>query len=214
VQRDGLPPRALVRQTPTSGRAVIRLASRSRRGDRRGRAAVMVRGEAVQPRLHLTIQEIVATEIIDDDPREAFETADWFARARTRPRWGAPHARGLRLGADVGRSAPPGQRQPRGHVLPLAALGGSFDRAFAQPAQNRVARRAAARRARHGPRRALQARARTRAQSLSLGSWARRASAARSELARDGRCPSRPFRAAKPVPDRAGLAAYAASPRL
>jgi hypothetical protein len=113
-----------------------------------GRETVLVGGEPIQPRLHLAIHEVVATQIIDDDPPEAFQTIRRLL-ALGRDHHEALHMLGFCVSNQIWAALHDRRAYDREeHVSALAALPESFDRAFGPPAGHRAARGEAARRAR------------------------------------------------------------------
>jgi hypothetical protein len=113
-----------------------------------GEETVLVDAEPMNPRLHLAVHEVVATQIIDCDPPEAVETAERLL-ALGRDHHEVLHMLGFCVSKQLWAATHDRREYSREqHVRELAALPGSFDREFAQPAGNRAARRAAARRAR------------------------------------------------------------------
>lgn len=115
----------------------------------RGRETVVVGGEPINPRLHLTLHEIVATQIVDSDPPEAFETARRLL-GLGRDHHEVLHMLGFCMSNQIWAALHDRSAYDRDDYLgALAALPESFDSAFDQPAAgNRAARREAARRAR------------------------------------------------------------------
>lgn len=110
-----------------------------------GSETVVVDGEEMNPRLHLAIHEVVATQIIDDDPPEAYETAERLL-ALGRDHHEVLHMLGFCVSAQIwGATHHQREYSREEHVRALAALPGSFDDEFA-PVGNRAARRAHARR--------------------------------------------------------------------
>jgi hypothetical protein len=95
-----------------------------------GRDELIVGGAPMNPRLHLAIHEVVAAQIIDDDPPEAFATAQrllelgrdphevlhMLGSAVTEQIWAATHEQRLYAREE--------------HVRALAALPGSWDKQF------------------------------------------------------------------------------------
>jgi len=111
-----------------------------------GSETVIVGGEEMNPRLHLTIHEVVATQIVDDDPPEAFQTAERLL-ALGRDHHEVLHMLGFCVSTQLWAAMHEQRPYSRDdHVRALAALPGSFDAEFAPPG-NRAARRAHARRA-------------------------------------------------------------------
>jgi hypothetical protein len=112
-----------------------------------GRETVVVGGEPIDPRLHLAIHEVVAAQLMDDDPPEAFETAQRLL-ARGRDHHEVLHMLGFCMSGQIWAALHDRRAYDRDeHIAALAALPEAFDRAFAPPA-GRAARREAARRAR------------------------------------------------------------------
>ena len=112
-----------------------------------GRETVVVGGQPTNPRLHLAIHEVVATQIIDGDPPEAFETAERLL-ALGRDRHEVLHMLGFAASGQIWGALHEQRDYSReDHIRALAALPGSFDAEFAGSG-NRAARRAHARQAR------------------------------------------------------------------
>ena len=110
-----------------------------------GRGTVVVGGEEMNPRLHFTIHEIVASQIIDNDPPEAFATLQRLLAAG-RDHHEVLHMLGYVVSAQVWGALHERREYDRAeHLHALNALPGSFDAAFSPP-PNRAARRAQARR--------------------------------------------------------------------
>jgi hypothetical protein len=110
-----------------------------------GQETVIVGGEELNPRLHFTIHEIVATQIIDNDPPEAFATAQRL-RAAGRDHHEVLHMLGYVMSGQLWGALHERREYDRAeHLDALNALPGSFDAAFSRP-PNRAARRAEARR--------------------------------------------------------------------
>jgi hypothetical protein len=93
-----------------------------------GEEEVEVAGTVMNPRLHLVIHEIVATQIMDDDPPEVFETASrLIALGRD------PHEVLHMLGSTMTGQIWAAMRGERAydradHVAALLALPGTWDR--------------------------------------------------------------------------------------
>lgn len=105
---------------------------------------VVVGGEPISPRLHLAIHEVVATQIIDDDPPEAFQAAERLL-ALGRDHHEVLHMLGFCISGQLWSALHDRREYDRdAHLRALAALPGSFDAEFA-PAGSRAARRTAAR---------------------------------------------------------------------
>jgi hypothetical protein len=106
----------------------------------RGEDELIVDGRVMNPRLHLMIHEIVATQIIDGDPPEMFETAERLT-AGGRDRHDVLHMLGSTVSEQIW-SATNDQRpyDRAAHVAALAALPGSWDE-MARPAPDRHRRR-------------------------------------------------------------------------
>jgi hypothetical protein len=101
-----------------------------------GLEEIDVRGEPMNPRLHLAIHEMVATQVIDDDPPEAFATLQRLVSSG-RDRHEALHMLGSAVAVQLWAAAPGWRPYDRGeHVRALAALPGSWD---AQAADRRPA---------------------------------------------------------------------------
>lgn len=99
----------------------------------RGENELMVDGRPMNPRLHLAIHEVVATQIIDGEPPEVFETAERLvADGRD------PHEVLHMLGSTVTDQiwAVTNDQRPYDraeHVAALAALPGRWDELAAPP---------------------------------------------------------------------------------
>ena len=109
---------------------------------------VEVGGEPMSPSLHLTIHEVVATQVIDDDPPEAFATLQRLVGSGRDPHE-ALHMLGSAVAAQLWAATH--ERRPYDrdeHVRALASLPDSWDELAAgrQPASGR--RRARRRRRR------------------------------------------------------------------
>lgn len=94
---------------------------------RAGLEEVVVGGEPMNPRLHLALHEVVATQVIDDDPPEAFATLRRLV-ALGRDRHEALHMLGFAVSAQLWAATH--QRRPfdrEEHVRALDALPGSWD---------------------------------------------------------------------------------------
>lgn len=107
---------------------------------------VVVAGEPMNPRLHLAIHEVVATQIIERDPPEVVETAERLI-ALGRDHHEVLHMLGFCVSGQIWTALHDLRVDRREHVRALAALPGSFDEQFA-PVSNRAVRRAQTRRAR------------------------------------------------------------------
>lgn len=113
---------------------------------RAGAETVVVGGEEMRPRLHLTIHEVVATQIIDGDPPEAYATARRLL-ALGRDHHEVLHMLGFVVSGRIWDAMHERREYDRDeYARALGVLPGSFDAAFARP--NRAARRAQARRRR------------------------------------------------------------------
>jgi hypothetical protein len=109
-----------------------------------GLETVVVGGEELNPRLHFTIHEIVAAQILDDDPPEVFVTAQRLV-AGGRDHHEVLHMLGYVLSGQLWGALHERREYDRAeHLKALAALPGSFDAAFSRR-PNRAARRAEAR---------------------------------------------------------------------
>jgi len=88
---------------------------------------VMVGGEPMSPRLHFAVHEVVATQVIEDDPPEAFATLERLVAS------GRDHHEGLDMLASVVSTqlwTAMHEQRPfarEDHVRALAALPGSWD---------------------------------------------------------------------------------------
>jgi len=102
----------------------------------RGDDELIVDGRVMNPRLHLIIHEVVATQIIDGDPPEMFETADRLIAAG-RDRHDVLHMLGSTVSDQIW-SAPHDERpyDRAAHIAALAALPGSWDQ-IARPTSER-----------------------------------------------------------------------------
>lgn len=110
-----------------------------------GRETVVVGAEPINPRLHLAIHEVVATQIIDDDPPEAFQAAERLL-ALGRDHHEVLHMLGFCVSGQLWSALHERREYDRdAHLRALAALPGSFD-AESVPTGTRTARRTAARR--------------------------------------------------------------------
>jgi hypothetical protein len=116
-----------------------------------GRETVLVGGEEMNPRLHFALHEVVATQIIDNDPPDAFATAQRLLAAG-RDHHEVLHMLGFVVSGQLwGAMHDRPEYSPAEYLAALAALPDSFDEAFPRP-PNRAARRAETRR-RHRHRR-------------------------------------------------------------
>jgi hypothetical protein len=102
----------------------------------RGHDELIVDGRVMNPRLHLMIHQVVATQIIDGEPPEMFETADRLIAAGR-----DPHDVLHMLGSTVSDQIWSAMHDPRpydraAHIAALAALPGSWDQ-MAGPARER-----------------------------------------------------------------------------
>ena len=91
---------------------------------------IVVGGEPMNPRLHLAIHEVVATQVIDDDPPEAFATLQRLVQSGRDPHE-ALHMLGSVVSAQLWATMH--ERRPYAreeHVQALAALPGSWDAQF------------------------------------------------------------------------------------
>ena len=116
-----------------------------------GKETVDVGGEPMNPRLHLAIHEVVATQIIDDDPPEAFETAQRLV-ASGRDHHEVLHMLGFVASQRIWDAMQDEVPSRAEYADALAALPGSFDDSVSMR-PNRAARRAQARGARRRRRR-------------------------------------------------------------
>jgi hypothetical protein len=101
----------------------------------RGDDELIVDGRVMKPRLHLMIHEIVATQIIDGDPPEMFETAERLIAAG-RDRHDVLHMLGSTVSDQIWSASH--DRRPYDRATHIAALPGSWDQ-LAQPAGDRPA---------------------------------------------------------------------------
>lgn len=110
-----------------------------------GRETIEVDGRETNPRLHLTIHEVVATQIVDDDPPEAFVAAQRLL-ALGHDHHEVLHMLGFVVSGSIWSVMHDRREYDRAeHVRALDALPGSLhDAVPARP--NRAARRAQARR--------------------------------------------------------------------
>jgi uncharacterized protein DUF1841 len=92
-----------------------------------GLEEIVVHGEPMNPRLHLTIHEIVATQVIDDDPPEVFTTLQRLVESG-RDHHEAIHMIGWVVSTQL-RTAMHEQRphERAEHLRALAALPESWD---------------------------------------------------------------------------------------
>lgn len=110
-----------------------------------GQETVLIGGEEMNPRLHFAIHEVVAAQIIDNDPPEAFTTAQRLL-ASGRDHHEVLHMLGYVVSGQLWGAMHERREYNRAeHLEALHALPGSFDAAFSRP-PNRAARRAQARR--------------------------------------------------------------------
>jgi len=92
-----------------------------------GLEEIVVGGEPMNPRLHLAIHEVVATQVIEDDPAEAFATLERL-RALGRDPHEALHMLGSAVTAQLWAATHEGRAYDRDeHVRALKALPGSWD---------------------------------------------------------------------------------------
>jgi hypothetical protein len=102
----------------------------------RGEDELVLEGNPMNPRLHLAIHEVVATQIIDDDPPEMFETAKRLI-ADGRDPHEVLHMLGSAVSAQIWAVTHEQRPYERAeHVAALAALPGSWDE-MARPARPR-----------------------------------------------------------------------------
>jgi len=110
----------------------------------RGDDELIVDGLVMNPRLHLVIHEVVATQIIDGDPPKMFETAARLI-ADGRDRHDVLHMLGSTVSGQIWSATHDGRPFDRAaHIAALAALPGSWD-AMARPAGDQHGRRRARR---------------------------------------------------------------------
>jgi hypothetical protein len=103
-----------------------------------GADEVVVRGEPMNPRLHLAIHEVVATQVIDDDPPEAFATLERLVKLGRDPHE-TLHILGSVVGAQLWAATHDARPYDRNaHARALAALPGSWDRQTGSSAHRRV----------------------------------------------------------------------------
>jgi hypothetical protein len=115
-----------------------------------GQETVIVGGEELNPSLHFTIHEIVATQIIDNNPPEAFATAQRLL-ATGRDHHEVLHMLAYVMSGQIWGALHEQREYDRAeHLDALNALPGSFDAALSRP-PNRAARRAKARRGHRRP---------------------------------------------------------------
>ncbi len=113
----------------------------------RGDDELIVDGRVMNPRLHLMVHEVVATQIIDGDPAEIFETAERLIAAG-RERHDVLQMLGSTVSDQIWSATYDGRPCDRAaHIAALAALPGSWDQ-MARPARERRHRRGG-RRPRH-----------------------------------------------------------------
>jgi len=106
----------------------------------RGDDELIVDGRAMNPRLHLIIHEVVATQIIDGDPPEMFETAERLTAAG-RDRHDVLHMLGSTVSEQIWSATHDRRPYDRAaHLAALAALPGSWDE-MARPARQFQQRR-------------------------------------------------------------------------
>jgi hypothetical protein len=92
-----------------------------------GLEAVDVGGEPMNPRLHLAIHEVVATQVVDDDPPEAFATLQRLMGSGL-DQHEALHMLGSAVAAQLWAATHERRPYDRAeHVRALAALPGSWD---------------------------------------------------------------------------------------
>jgi hypothetical protein len=102
----------------------------------RGEDELIVDGRVMNPRLHLMIHEIVATQIIDGDPPEVFETAERLIAAG-RDRHDVLHMLGSTVSDQIWSASHDRRPYDRAtHIAALATLPGSWDQ-MAQPVRDR-----------------------------------------------------------------------------
>jgi len=116
---------------------------------REGKETVVVGGEEMNPRLHLAVHEVVATQIIENDPPEALQTAQRLLRLG-RDHHEVLHMLGFVVSGQIWGAMHERREYSRAeHVRALEALPQPFDAELARP-PDRAARRAHARRGRRG----------------------------------------------------------------
>lgn len=92
-----------------------------------GSEEIEVGGQPMNPRLHLAIHEVVATQVIDDDPPEAFATLQRLVNSG-RDRHEALHMLGSAVAAQLWAATHEQRPYVRAeHVRALEALPGSWD---------------------------------------------------------------------------------------
>lgn len=93
-----------------------------------GRDEIVVGGEPINPRMHLIVHEVVATQIIDDDPPEAFATVQRLIGLGRDPHE-VLHMLGGAVTAQIwGVLREERPQDPAEYVRALAALPGPWDR--------------------------------------------------------------------------------------
>lgn len=118
----------------------------------RGIETVVIGGQGLNPRLHFAIHEVVATQVVEDDPPEVFVTAQRLL-AVGRDHHEVLHMLGFVVSGQLWGAMHERREYRRAeHLEALAGLPESFDEAFSPPA-NRAERRAEARHRRRGRRR-------------------------------------------------------------
>jgi hypothetical protein len=99
----------------------------------RGDGEVVLDGQPINPRLHLAIHEIVATQIIDGDPPEVLEAALRLTEAGRDPHE-VQHMLGSTVTEQIWAVTRDGREyDPASHAAALAALPGSWDAPAARP---------------------------------------------------------------------------------
>jgi hypothetical protein len=92
-----------------------------------GLEEVVIGGEPMNPRPHLAIHEVVATQVIDDDPPEAFATLQRLMRLGRDPHE-ALHMLGYAVSAQLWAATHEGRPYDRDeHIRALDSLPGSWD---------------------------------------------------------------------------------------
>jgi hypothetical protein len=115
---------------------------------------VIVDGEEVDPRLHLTLHEIIVEQLWEDDPPEAWRTAQRLAAAGYE-RHEILHMLGSALVPQLWRAVAKGETSDREEYLSaLSRLPRSWERARPERAAGRLSRRKLAAKARKAARRA------------------------------------------------------------
>lgn len=91
----------------------------------------------MNPRLHLSIHEVVAAQILDDEPPEAFATAKRLVDLG-RDRHEVLHMLGSTVAEQVWNATHgQGDYEPEAHVRALAALPDSWDRQIRDAGRHR-----------------------------------------------------------------------------